>query len=239
MVGVINPVSNLIDEVVIRAHHVQNSSVSLDTQKQDAAASQYMLAPGEAFPSEEGGVPAGDVDPTHNTTTSVASNTPGPSHKLSGGAIAGVVIGGIIVAGLVGAVFFLWGRNRSLLQFMRGNLHRSTGPQMPPGDQGYQSPDPSMSIYPSSGPNVPYAYDSPPYSKYPSHGHVQPPMGSPPLPAELPSPRNEKTAQGYAEMDNPASRPQDRDSPIRDRMSPHRHQKSPSFWGRSKSTRTK
>ena len=224
--------------------------MSLDTQKADASASQYMLAPGEAFPSEEGGVPKGDIDPTHNSTVSGGSSSTGSSHKLSGGAIAGIVIGGVIVAGLVGAVFFLWGRNRSLLQFMRGNLYRSTGPQNPPGDQEYQSPNPNMSAFPQSGSTVPYAnshhyhntaYDSPPYSEYPSNGQVHHSMSSPSMIAELPSPCKEKTPVEYTEMDQPASRSPDQDRFTTDpTSSPKEHPKLSSFWGiRSKSTRTK
>lgn len=42
-----------------------NSSVSLDNQNQEASSSQFMLAPGQPFLSEEG-FPLGDVDPVAN-----------------------------------------------------------------------------------------------------------------------------------------------------------------------------
>ncbi len=93
MVGVIDP----------------NASVSLATQRQEASESQYMLAPGQSFPSE-GGIPTGDVDPVAKSTTvslsapttsssSVArpsATVTASSHRLANGTIAGIVIAGVV-----------------------------------------------------------------------------------------------------------------------------------------------
>lgn len=235
MVGVINP----------------NDSVSLATQKEDASNAQYMLAPGEPFPSE-GGVPSGDVNPgtnanaatspassTQPTTSSYASHTPdASSHKLSTGAIVGIVIGGIAVAVLLGALFFLLGRQKTMLQFMRRNQYQAPGAQNPPGDQpDIRSPPPQMTSFPSAS-AVPYsetptyhepAYDTPPYTRH----AAQDPLAAPQPPvAELPSP-GEKHMQEYISS-NPMEMEQHPREPYRDIRVP-----TPlSSWRRSKSTKT-
>lgn len=172
-----------------------------------------MLAPGQPFPLE--GVPSGDVNPGTNTnaansqlspTQSSAadpSHTPNASsHKLSTGAIVGIVIGGLVVAVLIGALFFLLGRQKTMLQFMRRNHYQAPGAQIPPGDQpDIRSPPPQMSSFPSTS-AIPYsetpnyhepAYDTPPYTRH----AAQDPLAAPQPPvAELPSP-GEKHMQEY------------------------------------------
>ena len=234
----------------------QNSSVSLVTQKEDASNAQYMLAPGQPFPSEAG-VPSGDVNPgTHaSATTSQSSSTQATassaayashttnasSPKLSTGAIVGIVIGGVAVAVLIGALFFLLGRQKTMLQFIRRNHYQVPGLQNPPGDQpDFRSPPPQMTSLPISSaisrsetPNYHEpAYDTPPYT-------AQDPLGAPqPLVAELPSP-GEKHMQEYI---SPKPMGIERDLQEHHQVSraptPQPQARPLSFWGRSRSTKT-
>ena len=215
-----------------------------------------MLAPGQPFPLE--GVPSGDVNPGTNTNaansqssptqSSVAdpSHTPNASsHKLSTGAIVGIVIGGLVVAVLIGALFFLLGRQKTMLQFMRRNHYQAPGAQIPPGDQPdiRSPPPPQMSSFPSTS-AIPYsetpnyhepAYDTPPYTRH----AAQDPLAAPQPPvAELPSP-GEKHMQEYISS-NPMEmeqRPQEsyQDSRV---PTPQPQAQPLSFWGRSRSTKT-
>ena len=150
MVGVINP----------------NSSVSLATQRKDASLSTYMLAPGQPFPSEDGGVPQGDINPPGSSSSSSSSSsvststTPTPSApapasasstaashtssggvRLSAGAIAGIVIAAVFVVLLLVALFFLLGRHKSLLQMARvhGGNHHENAPLTPGGHASMQT----------------------------------------------------------------------------------------------------
>lgn len=259
MVGLINP----------------NESVSLARQKQDASNAQYMLAPGQPFPSEDE-VPAGDVNPEYNeyneynekasgnsSSSSSSSSTSSPSaqatksfaaipshtpaessQKLSTGAIVGIVIAGVVVAILVGALFFLLGRQKTILQFMRRGQYQVPGAQNLPGDQpGMTSPQPHMASFPSS-PGLPYsdtlnyhksALNTPPYTRE----VAQDPLAArqPPL-AELPSP-GEKHLQEYISSNSSEmqQRPQE---PYQDSRAPTpQPQARPlSFWGRSRSHKT-
>ena len=239
--------------------HQQNESVSLAIQKQDAANAQYMLAPGEPFPSEAG-VPSGDVNPGSNanavtsqssttqaatSSATSASHTPdASSHKLSTGAIVGIVIGGVVVIFLIGALFFLLGRQKTMLQFMRRSDYQAPGAQNPPRDQpDIVSPPPQMTSFPH-GSGLSYqatpnyhesVYDSPPYT---SHA-AQDPLAAPQMPAaELPSP-GEKHLQEYIspkpmEMEHDPQEPyQDSGAPT-----PQAQARPLSFWGRSRSLRT-
>ena len=239
--------------------HQQDDSVSLARQKQDASNAQYMLAPGEPFPSEAG-VPTGDVNPGSNanpvTSQSLSTQTAKPSaasashtpnassHKLSTGAIVGIVIGGVVVAFLVGAIFFLLGRQKTMLQLMRRGQYHAPGAQNPPGDQpDIRSPPPQMTSF-SNGSSLPYpgatnyhesVYDTPPYTTH----AAQDPLAAPQLPvAELPSP-GEKHLQEYIspkpmEMEqHPQEHYQDSRAPT-----PQAQSRPLSFWGRSRSLRT-
>lgn len=110
----------------------QNASVSLETQRTEAKASQFMLNPGEKFPDEANpstsSVSSITASSTSRSQTSTAtadssSQTAAPaaaSHsKLPTGAIVGIAVGGALVALLLGALFFLLGRQTTMLQFMR------------------------------------------------------------------------------------------------------------------------
>lgn len=231
MVGVINP----------------NSSISLNTQKQEASQSHFMLAPGQPFPSEAE-MPSGDVNPTPKSTSSAGSGHPSAtatasSGRLSTGGIAGIVVAGVVVAVLAAAVFFLLGRNKTMLKFMRGNQHQAPGPQNPPGNQDYNSLHADMSIFPCSPSTIPYCgtpnyqdgnYASPPYTEHANHGPSAPCSTAI---AELASPRG-KQSHDYLEIDESPSQRLYHDRPDATPISPQQ-QPNPLFWGRSKSTETR
>ena len=171
-----------------------------------------------------------------------ASHTLNPSsHKLAAGAIVGIVIGGVVVAFLIGALFFLLGRQKTMLQFMRRSQYQEPGPQNPPGDQPDISPQPYMT---SNGPSLPYSrtvnehesvYDTPPYTRH----AAQDPLAAPQPPvAELPSP-GEKHLQEYVSP-KPTEMEQYPQEPYQDSRSPTpQAQARPlSFWGRSRSLKT-
>lgn len=219
-----------------------------------------MLAPGEPFPSE-GGVPLGDINRggNTNTTTSQSSTTQAakpsaasPSHtpaasspKLSTGAIVGIVIGGVVVAVLIGALLFLLGRHKTMLQFMRRGQYQASGPQNPPGDQtAIISPPPQMTsfpngsgmIYPGTSNYQESVYGSPPYTRHAAHDPLAAPQ--PPV-AELPSP-GEKHLQEYInpkpmEMEQHQQEP----SQVSRAPTPQPQARPLSFWGRSRSIKTK
>ena len=237
----------------------QNDSVSLATQKEDASNAQYMLAPGQPFPSEAG-VPSGDVNPgtNANATTSQSSSTQATtssaayasdtadasSQKLSTGAIVGIVIAGVAVAVLVGALFFLLGRQKTMLQFMRRNQYQAPGPQNPPEDQpDIRSPPPQMTSFSTASviarsdtPNYHEpAYDTPPYTRH----AAQDPLAAPqPLVAELPSP-GQKHMQEYVSSKAPMETEQHVQEPYQDSRvpTPQPQARPLTFWGRSRSTR--
>ncbi|RAL05139.1 uncharacterized protein BO80DRAFT_398712 [Aspergillus ibericus CBS 121593] len=100
MVGVINP----------------NATMTWETQYEKAKSYPYMLVPGQSMPAE------GTIPPTSSaTSTSTSTSTPSPSTSNSGlstGAIVGIVIGIVAFVGLLGALFFVLGRNRVYKQWM-------------------------------------------------------------------------------------------------------------------------
>lgn len=230
--------------------------MSLATQKQDASNAQYMLAPGQPFPSEEG-VPSGDVSPgtNTNTTTSQSSSTQSSaaypsytsdasSHKLSTGAIVGLVIGGLVVALLVGALFFLLGRQKTMLQFMRRNQYHAPGRQNLPEDQpDIRSPPPQMTSFAAAS-SIPYSespnyhepvYDTPPYTRHAAQDPLTAPQ--PPV-AELPSP-GDKHMQEYLSSHPMEMEQHSHESYQDSRVPMPQPQAQPlSFWGRSRSTKT-
>lgn len=252
MVAVINP----------------NSSVSLATQKQDAAESQYMLAPGQPFPSE-GGVPNGDVNPTSSTSSNTSSapaassSAPAKSNKLSSGAIAGIVVAAVVIFILASALFFLWGRHRTTMQFLkRGNnrdgytqpnpQYPSSGPNYPPMEQ-QQRPSPAQHMSSFHSPST-YGQPSPAQMPYqdPNSYHdpnfvAAPPYAHPPQSpqpemqmAELPSP-GEKKSQEYMEIGAgvPAQAAEERGAPQGwEEHAPSPNPRPFSFWGRGRSQKT-
>ena len=83
-----------------------------EAQYEKAKTYPYMLVPGQSMPAE------GTIPPSSsaNSTSSPSSST---SHSgLSTGAIVGIVIGSVAFVGLLGALFFLLGRNRVYKQWM-------------------------------------------------------------------------------------------------------------------------
>ncbi|CAK37948.1 uncharacterized protein An02g13640 [Aspergillus niger] len=98
MVGVINP----------------NSTMTFETQYNRAKTYPYMLVPGQSIPAE------GTISSTStSTSTSSPSNSPSSSSPtLSTGAIVGIVIGCVAFIAILGALFFLLGRNRVYRQWM-------------------------------------------------------------------------------------------------------------------------
>ena len=171
MVGAINP----------------NTSQPLSIQRQNAGQARFALAPGEPFPSE-GEEPAGNTAPKSPTSSDSPSSTQTVAaaavhgSSLSGGAIAGIVIAAIFVVLLMGAVFFLLGRQKSMIQFLtrprsKENLYQSMPPHAP-------SPQPPMGQYHVHGGTVyPDAqYGEQAFVAAPPYKHV-----SPPPPARTPS----------------------------------------------------
>jgi hypothetical protein len=107
MVGVINP----------------NASVSIQVQSQDAKDSQYMLQPGENFPSEASsssseyaatGTSKSTSTSSTEYATSSAAASKSSSSSLSSGAIAGIVVAAVLLLILAAALFFFVGRARTL-----------------------------------------------------------------------------------------------------------------------------
>ncbi|KAK7554681.1 hypothetical protein IWX47DRAFT_907143 [Phyllosticta citricarpa] len=96
MVGVVNP----------------NKTTSLQVQKNRAGDSSYALSPGEDFPSEADSTSVMGSNPTSTGSPTSSDDSGG----LSGGAIGGLVVGAIAVVALIGALFFFFGRNKSLKQ---------------------------------------------------------------------------------------------------------------------------
>ena len=233
MVGVINPVGKPSMVGDSGTDSKQNSSVSLAKQKQDASEAQYMLAPGQPFPSKDG-VPQGDIDPigaNHSTTaigtatgTSTSSAVYGAtsySHGLSEGAIAGIAIAGVVGVLLFGALLFLLGRHKTMLQFMKRGQYQQPGPQNPSGDQSmrshhHHSASPSAMQYSEAPNSNDLSSDSPLYSEHPAHAA--------PMMADLPSP-GEKSQERFgmekqfrdgssSEILNPAATQQPQQGPM-------------------------
>ncbi|KAF2187405.1 hypothetical protein K469DRAFT_569532 [Zopfia rhizophila CBS 207.26] len=111
MVGVINP----------------NASTSLETHRQFAQNSSYMLQPGESFPSEgspvgPSGLPTISSSAPSSTSTSPYASTSAAasasSHRpaLAAGAIAGIAVAGVTILALAAALFFFIGRSTTLKQ---------------------------------------------------------------------------------------------------------------------------
>ncbi|KAG8527674.1 uncharacterized protein KY384_007827 [Bacidia gigantensis] len=104
-----------------------NSSVNFPAHQADARQSKFSLSPGDPFPAE-GEVPSGDNGPVGSTSSTTATSSPATTstvapHSTGGspistGAIAGIVIACLFVVALLAALFFLLGRQRSMLQFL-------------------------------------------------------------------------------------------------------------------------
>lgn len=134
-----------------------NGSTSLATQIRLAHEADYMLLPGQQFPSEavEASLSALAHSATITTTTEVvtkpssSTTPPRPSQPadrssggLSSGAVAGIAVGAAIVALVVAALFFLMCRTRSLKRKLELKSAASGVPPtwQQPGSPGAPSP---------------------------------------------------------------------------------------------------
>lgn len=102
MVGVINP----------------NDTQTLDDQIESAKKADFMVAPGGTIPSE-GSATLHLPDATTSPTAAPANDHHG--HKLSGGAIAGIVVGAVAFLIVSAALFFYIGRAKSLKDILKRN----------------------------------------------------------------------------------------------------------------------
>ncbi|PWY67241.1 hypothetical protein BO94DRAFT_479047 [Aspergillus sclerotioniger CBS 115572] len=96
MVGVINP----------------NATMTWEAQYEKAKTYPYMLVPGQSMPAE------GTIPPSSSATSTSTPSSSSSHSGLSTGAIVGIVIGSVAFVGLLGALFFLLGRNRVYKQWM-------------------------------------------------------------------------------------------------------------------------
>lgn len=170
MVGVINP----------------NASTSLQTQKQLASQSTFMLLPGQKWPEEDpnpfatttGSPSTTATDSAATSTGTAAAATSGGSSSLSGGAIAGIAIGGAAVLLAAAVLIYFCGRasRRNNAQQSAMAHHQSHVPFVPPPPSvTYADPAKHMSM--QSG------YASPALPGYvPQHD----PAMSPPLHSTYP-----------------------------------------------------
>lgn len=150
MVGVINP----------------NDTQTLDAQIKAAETADFQVAPGEPIPAEASStlVNAPTVTATATSTPAASNNS---SHKLSGGAIAGIVVGSVAFLIVCAALFFFIGRSKSLKEV----LHRQ---------DAAATPDPHMSQYGHGGLGSP-GFPSPQLQPYPSPGQSDYGYNSPPM----------------------------------------------------------
>ncbi|RAL12176.1 uncharacterized protein BO97DRAFT_368807 [Aspergillus homomorphus CBS 101889] len=98
MVGVINP----------------NETMTWEAQYEKAKTYPYMLVPGQSIPAE-GSIPSSTSISSASPSASASSSGSG---GLSGGAIAGIVVGSVAFVGILGALFFVLGRNRVYQKWM-------------------------------------------------------------------------------------------------------------------------
>jgi hypothetical protein len=160
MVGVINP----------------NDTQTLDAQIQSAETADFQVAPGDPIPSEATSTLVNAPTATASTSTAPVPAPSGGSHKLSGGAIAGIVIGAIAFLAICAALFYFVGRSKSLKEVLKRqdatvkpnqpDTHQSMstygagGLSSPGFSQNQSSGFPSPTPY--SSPNDGYGFNSPP-----------------------------------------------------------------------------
>lgn len=149
MVGAINP----------------TDEQSLADQILSAKNADYQLLPGEKIPSE--------ASETLSAPRATATGDPGygehhgSSHKLSAGAIAGIVVGGVVFLAICAALFFYVGRAKSLKEAVARNDEAQKHASMPPsGPDGYGAP--GMAAAPGSpfSPNTSMYGVPPGYSQH-------------------------------------------------------------------------
>ena len=202
-------------------------------------------------------MPSGDVSPGTNAnaatsqSSSAQSSAAYPSytsdaspHKLSTGAFVGILIGGLVVAVLVGALFFLLGRQKTMLQFMRRSQYHAPGAQNSPEDQpDIRSSPPQMTSFAAAS-SIPYsespnyhapACDTPPHTR---HAAQDPLAAQQPPVAELPSP-GDKRMQEYLGSHPMETEQHSQESYQDSRVPMPQPQSQPlSFWGQSRPTKT-
>jgi hypothetical protein len=170
MVGVINP----------------NDTWTLAKQVEAARTADFMVAPGDKIPSE--------ASSTLSMPSSMATATQAPEsshddhpHKLSGGAIAGIVVGAVAFLVICAALFFYVGRTKSLKEVLKRqdatvktNHSTAPGPDFP-GSPGYPgSPFSPNHNQAEQGFGVPPGY-SHPANTHPSGWTSSPPPMHPGL----------------------------------------------------------
>ncbi|KAI4689436.1 uncharacterized protein J4E88_002788 [Alternaria novae-zelandiae] len=157
MVGVINP----------------NSTQTLASQVQAAAAADFQLAPGEPVPGEA-------TSTLSNAPTSTGAPPPsnggghGGGHSLSTGAIVGIVLGGVAFLAICAALFFFVGRSKSLKEVIK--QRDGTNTHDPNMSQQYGRSDYGHGGLSSPGFQSPApGYATPPPGHYPDYGFNSPP----------------------------------------------------------------
>lgn len=187
MVGVINP----------------NDTMPLSIQRQNAGQQKISLSPGQPFP-KEGEETSDNTKATPSSPSTSSTSSPAPQStphsggsSLSGGAVAGIVIAAIFVVGLLGAVFFLLGRQKGFVHYMpRPRSKENIYPAIP-GHPG--SPHgPAMGQY-----YAPWAYPDAHYGD--QHYVAAPPYKhAPPPQQQTRSPhRSRQQGHGPAELPSP------------------------------------
>ena len=213
MVGAINP----------------NATQTVAEQKQLAKAANYMLQPGEPWPSESTPDPFTTSGPSPTATSEAPSSSPAAASgtvehrhvKISGGTIAGIVVGGVAALILVGALFYLCGRNRTLSDRLGKNRGQEQATHIDPrqslmsGTTAYGSEPKHMSgftVYPR--PNSEGPYNSPPshpgspgLPQYTNFQHPQHDQRSPSLRGEYTSLPSMAQRDYLARSPSPAQAP--------------------------------
>lgn len=161
--------SQSASRILISARN-QNSTVSLQTQKQKAKEAAYMLQPGEPVPAEMNPTKTSNSTSPASTNTTTASSS--PSHttavmsenhtiSLSTGAIIGIAVGGAAFLALGAALFFYLGRSKTLEQEVNRNstaVARLTPSTPYVAGAALWSGSPSPGPSPFSGPQSPGSF---------------------------------------------------------------------------------
>ncbi|KAF3902622.1 hypothetical protein ABW21_db0209338 [Orbilia brochopaga] len=132
-----------------------NGSVAFELYRQAALAAPYVLAPGEAFPSDENHGPEGadpgatttDTTPPSPTVSTISATPASESKNLT--AIAGVVVGGVGALALIALLVFL---------FFRHRRRRRSVPPLAPHQRDLQYFSPIDTLNSPSSAGNPYFY---------------------------------------------------------------------------------
>jgi hypothetical protein len=157
MVGAINP----------------NSTQTLASQVQAAAAADYQIAPGEAVPAEASSTLSSAPTAT-GAPPSYGGGGNGGSHSLSTGAIVGIVIGGVAFLAICAALFFFVGRSKTLKETIKrqdATTNHDTTMSQQYGGSNYGH---GGLASPGFTPSTP-GYSTPPPGHRPEYGFSPPP----------------------------------------------------------------